>query len=208
MGMEGEASDLMIKECIQIAEATAQLAAKAVAGTAKTLKNVAAFFFALSKDPGRLRGKTSMTNFIRNCGGAATAVPIKDEDMKKFMKLARSYGIPCTPVKLKNRGGGIADMLVRPQDASSVNRILERLGYPSMGKEKEAEPTKKSGSRVPQEPSLERRGSGLSSSTETMETGSLAEKPSIRGRMAYFAAQGKETPKAPVGPEIPMKHGR
>lgn len=207
MSMEGEASDLMIKECIHIGEATTQLAAKAVTGAAKTLKNVAAFFLALSKDPSKLRGKTGMTSFIRNCGGAATAVPIKDGDVKKFMSLAKPYGIPCTPVKLKNRTDGISDMLVRPQDASSVNRILERLGYPPLGKGKEAEQPKKSESRDLQEPSLERRGSGLSSSPETMETGST-EKPSIRGRMAYFAAQDKERPKAPVGPEIPIKRGR
>lgn len=192
----------MIKECIRIAEATTQLAAKGLAGSAKMLKNIAALFFALSKDPSKLRGKTSMTNFIRNCGGAATAVPIKDGDVKAFMKMAKSYGIPCAPVKFKNRDG-VSDLLVRPQDASSVNRILERLGYPPTDRAKESEPPKKSEPRAPQGPSSERRGSGLTSSPETTETCS-SEKPSIRGRMAYFAAQTK----APAGPEIPMEHGR
>lgn len=209
MGMEGDAADLLMKECIHIAEATAQMLGKGLIGTVKTGKNVAAFFYALSHSPDKLKGKTSMQKFIRSCGGsAATAVPIAEKDVKEFTALAKSYAIPCTPVKLKGRTDGVADMLIRAQDASSVNRILERLGYPAVGKEQETKTPKKSESRDPQGPSSERRGSGLTSSEETRTMDTTSDRPSIRGRLAYFAAQEQETHKAPQGPEIPIKNKR
>lgn len=199
MGMEGEAADLLVKECIQIAEATLKLGG---AGA----KNVAAFFYALSKEPHKLKGMTNMEKFAKNCDGPAKPVPVKQEDLKKFSDLAKSYGVLCAPVKLKNRADNMGDMLVRPQDAPRVNRILERMGYPTL-KEQETEPPKNSESRAPQEPSLEQRGSGWSSSPET-RTDTTSDRPSVKGRLAYYAAQKQSEHRPPQGPEIPIKKFR
>lgn len=56
MDVSGEVADLMVKESIQLTEASIKLLA---AGS----KNLAAFLWALAKDNKRLVGKTNMRRF-------------------------------------------------------------------------------------------------------------------------------------------------
>ena len=58
MDTSGEAADLVVKESIQLTEASIKLLA---AGS----KNLAAFLYALAKDNKKLVGKTSMNRLLR-----------------------------------------------------------------------------------------------------------------------------------------------
>lgn len=95
--MEGEAADLLAKQCIQIAEATAKLAGSGA-------KNLVAFLYALSKNPHKLQGKTKMQTFIKGCNGAARVFPIRKEDIREFGKYAKQYKLLWAPIKEKGAG--------------------------------------------------------------------------------------------------------
>lgn len=194
MGMEGDAADLLARQCIQIAEATAKLAGSGA-------KNLVAFLYAMAKHPHKLQGKTKMQTFLKSCNGAAKVFPIKQEDIRKFGKLAKQYGILWAPIKEKR--SGTVDIIARAEDASAINRIFERMGYSlpaqEQGKPKNAEP------RTPQERDSGRRGSG-SRSTEapTTLTSMDKERPSVRGRLAHYSEEVKlKQPASPVkGPKL------
>ena len=84
--MEGtEAADLMIREGIQLTEASIRLMA---AGS----KNLAAFLFALARDHKKLMGKTSMAHLLRE-GKELKVFRIRAEDMGEFKRYAKQYGV-------------------------------------------------------------------------------------------------------------------
>lgn len=196
MGMEGEAADLLAKQCIQIAEATAKLAGSGA-------KNLVAFLYALAKHPHKLQGKTKMQTFIKGCNGAARVFPIRQEDVRKFGKYAKQYKLLWASIK--DKGTGTMDIVARAEDASAISRIFERMGYglPTQGKEdgqsKNAEP------RTPQDRDSGRRGSGLQNTERPPNpTSTDKDRPSVRGRLAHYSQEIKtKQPTAHVkGPKL------
>lgn len=193
MGMEGDAADLMARQCIQIAEATAKLAG---AGA----KHLVTFLYALAKNPHQLQGKTKMKKFIKGCNGAARVFPLQQSDLKRFGQYARKYGLLWAPIKPRDRDGTV-DILARAEDVSAVNRIFERMGYAAPTQAQGEEPPKKPASRAPQDRDSGRRGSGSGSLEETA-TATTSDRPTVHGRLESLrAASGQKRP--PVkGPEL------
>ena len=77
MDTSGEAADLVVKESIQLTEASIKLLA---AGS----KNLAAFLYALAKDNKKLVGKTSMNRLLR-----------EGKELKSFLHQGRRFcGVP------------------------------------------------------------------------------------------------------------------
>lgn len=194
MGMEGDAADLLAKQCIQIAEATAKLAGSGA-------KNLVALLYAMAKHPHKLQGKTQMQTFLKSCSGAARVFPIRQEDMGRFGKFARQYGILWAPIKEKR--SGTVDIMARAEDASAINRIFERMGYGlptvEVKRPKNAEP------RTPQDRDSGRRGSGLQNTEPPpSQTSTDKDRPSVRGRLAHYSQEIKtKQPTAPVkGPKL------
>lgn len=62
-------------------------------------------------------------------GAALDIFTVKAADLKSFAADALSYGIKYCVVSPKGRSDGIVDIMVRPQDAARVQRIVERFGY-------------------------------------------------------------------------------
>lgn len=52
---------------------------------------------------------------------------VKDGDLKKFCEAAKKYGVLYCVLKDKNAKDGISDVMVRAEDASKINRIMERF---------------------------------------------------------------------------------
>ena len=85
MDVSAEAADLVVKEGIQATESAVKLAGSA-------LKNVAALLLALKRQDNKVVGKTSAKRLARD-PAPAVVIPLKREDMGRFKKLAKEYGI-------------------------------------------------------------------------------------------------------------------
>ncbi|MEA4894661.1 MAG: PcfB family protein [Oscillospiraceae bacterium] len=181
--MEGsEAADLMVRESIQITEASVKLLA---AGS----KNLAAFLLALARDNKKLMGKTNMARLLKE-RREIKVFRIKGADLKSFNALAKKYGILYAAVKDKRRNDGIIDLITNVDCVSQVNHIMERMGYIAPAKDQEGDAPKKADPRAQPGNSSPERGSG--SNPSKMETRTTDEKPSVKGRLAALRAASED----------------
>ncbi len=130
MDAGSEAADLMVREGLQITEATIKLLA---AGS----KNLAAFLYALAKDNKRVSGKTNMGRLLRE-GKELRVFQLRESDMAAFNAYAKK-SILYAVVKDKNAGDGLVDLITNVDFASQVNLFLERHGYAAPKREDDAE---------------------------------------------------------------------
>lgn len=187
MDAGSEAADLMVREGLQITEATIKLLA---AGS----KNLAAFLYALAKDNKRVSGKTNMGRLLRE--GKELRVfqlrvfQLRESDMAAFNAYAKK-GILYAVVKDKNAGDGLVDLITNVDFASQVNLFLERHGYAAPKREHDA--AKKADARAPQGNFSPQRGNGLPQERTTTEG-----KPSVKGRLAALKRAARD-----VEPQLP-----
>lgn len=96
MDVSGDVADLMVKESIQLTEASIKLLA---AGS----KNLAAFLWALSKDNKKLVGKTHMARLLRE-GKELKVFRIKESDLAEFRAFAKKNVLFCRRKGQPGRG--------------------------------------------------------------------------------------------------------
>ncbi len=189
MDVSGDVADLMVKESIQLTEASIKLLA---AGS----RNLAAFLWALSKDNKKLVGKTHMARLLRE-GKELKVFHIKESDLAEFRAFAKR-NVLFSAVKDKRAEDGMVDLVTNVDFVSQVNLFLERRGYGTPAQEQEAETPKKAVPRAPQRRSSPQRGNGSTPSqskrttTRTMRTTDTPERisdiPSVKGRLAALRA--------------------
>ena len=95
MNTSGEVADLMVKEGIQITEATVKMAAVGA-------KELTALLLALLKDTKKLQGKTNLTNLLKS-EKPLCILQIKEKDLAKFTAEAKKYGVLFTAVTDKSK---------------------------------------------------------------------------------------------------------
>lgn len=193
MDTSGEVADLMVKESIQVTEASIKLLA---AGS----KNLAAFLWALAKDGKKVAGLTSMAQLYRS--GRPTALfRIKESDLKEFRAFAKK-NVLFAVLKYKGAKDGTVDLITNADYAAQVNLFMERKGYPVP--EQEAAPPKKDAPRAPQGYSSPQRGSGLTASRTrptkqtTRTTDEPVEKASVREKLAACRTEAEQRAARPV----------
>ena len=152
MDVSAEAADLVVREGIQATESAVKLAG---AG----LKNVAALLLALQRQDNKVVGKTSAKRLARD-PAPAVVVPLKQEDMRRFQKLAKEYGILYFIAQKKGNDTGYVNIVSNQNYAAQLNAVMEAMQYPIPQKTQEGEPSKKAAPRAPQERSSPERGSG------------------------------------------------
>ena len=91
-------------------------------------KNIAAMLVAIAKDQQKVKGKTSLTNMLKS-GRPLKVFSIRENDIKKFTEEAKRYGILFSAIVEKNGKNidGMIDIMVKEEDASKINRIVERF---------------------------------------------------------------------------------
>ena len=193
MDTSGEVADLMVKESIQVTEASIKLLA---AGS----KNLAAFLWALAKDGKKVAGLTSMAQLYRS--GRPTALfRIKESDLKEFCAFAKK-NVLFAVLKYKGAKDGTVDLITNVDYAAQVNLFMERKGYPVP--EQEAAPQKKDDPRARPGYSSPQRGSGLTASRtrptkQTMRTtDEPAEKASVREKLAACRTEAEQRAARPA----------
>lgn len=96
--------------------------------TGKAAKEVIALIAAVMKSKSQTKGKTRLTNMLKS-GKELKVFSVKKEDLKRFMQEAKRYGVLYSALVNKNNKNfdGMVDIMVRAEDASKINRIVERF---------------------------------------------------------------------------------
>ncbi len=131
MNTSGEVADLMVKEAIQVTEATTKLAALGA-------KNLAAIVYALITDETKMQGKTNLKNLLKS-DKPLVILQIKEDDLKTFSKEAEKYGVLFTAVTDKSNNTGLCDIIAKQDNVTTLNYIMEKLGYMTQDIEPEPE---------------------------------------------------------------------
>ena len=89
-------------------------------------KNLATYLYAVLKDQKKTRGKTRLEGLLRS-GQELKVFAFRNEDLKKFTLEAKRYGVLYCAHRDKKNMDGMCDIMVRAEDASKINRIVERF---------------------------------------------------------------------------------
>ena len=204
MDVSGEVADLMVKESIQLTEASIKLLA---AGS----KNLAAFLWALAKDNKKLVGKTGMKRLLRE-GKELKMFRIKEDDLLEFKAFAKK-NVLFAAIKDTRSTDGMVDLVTNVDFVAQVNLFMERRGYGIPAREQEDAAPKKADPRAPQGDSSPQRGNGSTVSrtrptrTMTRTIDGAAEKPSVKAKLETCRAEAEQraAAKAPQQRTRPMK---
>ena len=198
MDVSGDVADLMVKESIQLTEASIKLLA--AGGT-----SLAALLWALAKEDKKLVGKAGMGRLLRE-NKELKVFQIKESDLAEFRHFAKK-NVLYSVVKDKRRTDGVVDLVTNVDFVSQVNLFMERRGYGAPAREDAAQ--KKDAPRARPGSSSPQRGSGSTPSqserrttTRTIDApaAKIGDIPTVKGRLAALraASEGmKEPGKAP-----------
>lgn len=204
MDVSGDVADLMVKESIQLTEASIKLLA---AGS----KNLAAFLWALARDNKKLVGKTNMARLLRE-NKELKVFQIKEADLADFQSFAKK-NILFSVIKDNRRTDGMVDLVTNVDFVSQVNLFMERRGYGAPARDKEDETPKKDAPRARPDSSSPQRGNGSTASQTrtrpmrmTRTTEEPSDRPSVKAKLdAYRAEAGKKSPQPAQQRTRPIK---
>ena len=193
MDVSAEAADVVVRESLQVTEATAKL-------SLEITKNVAALLLAIAKQDMKVVGETTAKRLARD-SAPAVVIPIKAEDRAKFQKLAKEFGVLYFIAQKKGNDSGILNVVSNQNYAAQLNAVMEQMGYPIPQQAKEDDAPKKATSRAPQEKSSPERGSGLKAS-QTTETAAIEQDSPTKKKLDQLqrlAAQSRSAPEKVKG---------
>ena len=119
MNQSGDAAEQIVRMSLQGFEVGARI-------TGSGAKEIAALLLAVMKDKKKTTGKTNLTNMLKS-GKELKVFSVKQEDFRKFTEEAKRYGVLYTALINKKAKDGVTDILVKAEDASKINRIVQRF---------------------------------------------------------------------------------
>jgi len=120
MNTSGDAAESIVRMSLQGFEVAVKL-------TGSGAKNIAAIMVAMLKDQKQTKGKTRLTSMLKS-GKELKVFTVKEEDLRKFTEEAKRYGVLFCALKGKRKSlDGMVDIMVRAEDASKINRIVDRF---------------------------------------------------------------------------------
>lgn len=119
MNVASDAAEQIVRISLESAEFAVKLAGKGA-------ERLLAMIMAALNDPKPTKGKTRLVNMLRS-EKPLTVFSIKDEELKRFCKEAKNYGVLYCVLKDRDVNDGITDLLVRQEDRGKINRIFERF---------------------------------------------------------------------------------
>lgn len=121
MNNSGDAAEQVVRFSLEGTEVALKL-------TGSAAKNIAAAMYAVlkNKDKNKLKGHQRLTAMLKS-GKELKVFTIREEHLKLFAREAKRYGVVyCALRSRKKYADGMADVMVRAEDASKINRIVER----------------------------------------------------------------------------------
>lgn len=119
MNTSSDAAESVVRLSLQGLEVAARVSGSGA-------KNIAAILVAIAKDQQKVKGKTKLTNLLKS-GKELKVFSIRQEDLKRFTQEAKRYGVLFSAIVEKSSTDGLIDIMVRAEDASKINRIVERF---------------------------------------------------------------------------------
>ena len=121
MNNGGDAAEQIVRLSLEGFEVAAKL-------TGSAAKNVALLLVSVLKQEQQTKGKARLTNMIRS-GKELKVFSLPQKDIQKFTEQAKRYGVLYCLLRDKNTRVGDApvDIIARAEDASKIQRIVERF---------------------------------------------------------------------------------
>ena len=121
MNNGGDAAEQVVRLSLEGFEVAARLSGSAA-------KNIALLLVSVLKQEQKTKGKARLTNMIKS-GKELKVFSIPQKDLKKFTEQAKRYGVLYCVLRAKNTKGENApvDIIARAEDASKIQRIVERF---------------------------------------------------------------------------------
>lgn len=121
MNNGGDAAEQIVRLSLEGFEVAAKLSGSAA-------KNIALLLVTVLKQEQKTKGKARLTNMIKS-GKELKVFSIPQRDLKKFTEQAKRYGVLYCVLRDKNTKGENVpvDIIARAEDASKIQRIVERF---------------------------------------------------------------------------------
>ena len=125
MDASEQAAEQLIRMTLQGSEVVLRLSG---AGA----KNIAAALVAAISSAEQTKGKTRLANMLKS-GKELKVFQIQGKDLADFAKEAKRYGVLYVVIqKVKGDGSDTVDLMVKADDASKLNRIIDKLELASV----------------------------------------------------------------------------
>ena len=118
----GEPAEQIVRMSLEGVEIAAKI-------TGSAAKNIAAMLYTILKnrDKNKIKGRARLTSMLKS-GKELKVFTLSENNLKQFMTQAKRYGVVyCAMRDKKVSKDGLVDVLVRAEDASKINRIVERF---------------------------------------------------------------------------------
>ena len=128
MNQSSDAAEQIVRMSLEGFEVAAKV-------TGSGAKNIAVLLYTIMKNREQTSGKSKLSSMLKS-GKPLTIFTIKKDDLAKFQQEAKRYGILyCALVDKKDKSkDGIVDIVVRKEDSSRINRIVERFKFAEFNK--------------------------------------------------------------------------
>ena len=156
MNTSGDAAEQIVRLSLEGTEVALKL-------TGSAAKNIAAMIYAVLKnrDKNKTKGHQRLTAMLKS-GKELKVFTVSEEHLKQFAAEAKRYGVVYCALRGKGKStDGLVDVMVRAEDASKINRIVERFKLAtvdtvSIKRDIEQSKTEKSNPTVPSAPEQEK----------------------------------------------------
>lgn len=122
MNTSGDAAEQVVRLSLEGTEVALKL-------TGSAAKNIAAMIYAVLKnrDKNKTKGHQRLTAMLKS-GKELKVFTVSEEHLKQFAAEAKRYGVVYCALRGKGKStDGLVDVMVRAEDASKINRIVERF---------------------------------------------------------------------------------
>jgi hypothetical protein len=128
MTSSSDAAEQVVRLSLEGFEVVAKLSGEAA-------KNIALLLISALKQEQKTKGKARLTNMIKS-GKELKVFTVQKKDLKEFTKHAKKYGVLYTVLRDKNNknNNAVVDIIARADDASKIQRIIDRFDLATVDK--------------------------------------------------------------------------
>lgn len=128
MNSSGDAAEQVVRLSLEGFEVVAKV-------TGEAAKNIALLLISALKNEQQTKGKARLSKMIRS-GKELKVFTVQKKDLKAFTKHAKKYGVLYTVLRDKNNkdGNSLVDIIARAEDASKIQRIMDRFDLTKVNK--------------------------------------------------------------------------
>ncbi|MPY19889.1 DUF3801 domain-containing protein [Paenibacillus glucanolyticus] len=119
MNTETEAANQVVNMSLRSIEVMAKISGEGA-------KHLAVYLFATLQGQKRTKGSIRLESLLRS-GKELKVFAVRNEDLATFCREAKRYGVLYCALRDKKNIDGLCDVMVRAEDASKINRIVERF---------------------------------------------------------------------------------